>query len=196
MDDAGTEHERGWLRIEDGARQRGRRGQSPPRRREDVGGPRAARSSRRACQHAPPPLPDAHARPGAGGRPLHLAAHALPHLGAHRRRDGVRRGAHRPRRARALGLLDRVRPPLRLPARRHRARRGRAAGGARARRAHGRLARVDGPRRLRRRPAARRARRGHGRDPRRHRAPRRARRRRHGRASPSPPARRSRSRRA
>ena len=48
-------------------------------------------------------------------------------------------------------------------------------------RAHGRLARLDGSRRLRRRPAARRARRGHGRDPRRHRAPRRARRRRHGR---------------
>ncbi len=44
-------------------------------------------------------------------------------------------------------------------------------GRARARRAHRRLARVDGSRRLRRRPAARRGGRGDRRDPRRHRAP-------------------------
>ena len=50
-------------------------------------------------QHAPPPLPDAYASAGAGGRPLHLAAHALPDLGAHRRRDGVRGRPHRARRA-------------------------------------------------------------------------------------------------
>ena len=51
--------------------------------------------------------------------------------------------------------------------------RGRGAGGARARRAHRRLARLDGPRRLRRRPAARRARRGARRRARRDRAARR-----------------------
>ena len=71
----------------------------------------------RPRQHAPPPLPDPHARPGAGGRPLHVAARAVPGVVADRRRGGVRRGAHRPRRARALGLHDRVRPPLRVPAR-------------------------------------------------------------------------------
>ncbi len=39
-----------------------------------------------------------------------------PVWAAHRRRGGVRRRAHRPRRAGALRLHDRLRPPLRLPA--------------------------------------------------------------------------------
>ena len=112
------EHERGWLSIEGGLI-------------ADVGAgdaagcrPRtsAARSSRRARQHPSPPLPDPDARAGAGRRPLHVAAHALPGLGADRRGDGVRRRSNRPRRARALGLLDRLRPPLRLPAGRERPR--------------------------------------------------------------------------
>ena len=47
-----------------------------------------------------------------------MAEDALSRLGADRRRDGVRGRAHRARRARALGLLDGLRPPLRLPARR------------------------------------------------------------------------------
>ena len=53
-----------------------------------------------------------------------MAARALPGVGADRRRGRVRRRAHRPRRARAVGLLDRLRPPLRLPARPRRAGRG------------------------------------------------------------------------
>ena len=71
-------------------------------------------------------------------------------------------------------------------------RRGRGAGGARARRAHRRLARLDGPRRVRRRPPAGRARRGPRRRARRHRAPRR----RAARARAPARASRSRSRRA
>ena len=157
MDDAGTEHERGWLEVEDGLITRGRRRRRAGRR----GGPRRRGRHAGPRQHAPPPLPDADPRPGAAGRPLHLAEDALPDVGAHRRRDGVRRRAHRARRARALGLHDGLRPPLRLPARRLRARRGGDPRRARARRAHRRLARLDGPRRVRRRPAARQPRRGH-----------------------------------
>ena len=117
-----------------------------PRRRARR--PRRRGRHARARQHAPPPLPDADARAGAGGRPLHVAARALPGLGAHRRGVGVRGRAHRARRARAVGLHDRLRPPLRLPARDERARRGGGARGARARRPHRRLARLDGPRRV------------------------------------------------
>ena len=156
MDDAGTEHEHGWIRIEDGLVAEVGAGDAPdgrrgPGRRGRHAGPR---------QHPPPPLPDADARPRAAGRPLHVAEDALSDVGAHRRRDGVRRRARGPRRARALGLHDGLRPPLRLPARRLRARRGRDARRAGARRAHRRLARLDGPRRVGRRPAARLARRG------------------------------------
>ena len=122
MDDAGTEHERGWLRIEDGLIAEIGAGEAPDGRR----GSRRRGRHARPRQHAPPPLPDADARARAAGRPVHLAADAVSGLGAHRRRDGVRRGALRPRRARALGLHDRLRPSLRLPARRLRARRGRA----------------------------------------------------------------------
>ena len=43
---------------------------------------------------------------------------AVPRVGGDRRGGRVRRRAHRARRAGALGLLDRLRPPLRLPARR------------------------------------------------------------------------------
>ena len=174
MDDAGTEHRDGWVLV-DGRRRSPR--SAPARSRErgasaiDLGGAVVTPGPR---QHAPPPLPDAHAGAGAGGRPLHLAARALSRLGADRRRGRVRRGPHRARRARALGLHDRVRPPLRLPARPRGAHRGGGAGGARARRADRRLPRLDGPRRLRRRPAAGRARRGARRRPRRDRAPRRS----------------------
>ena len=52
------------------------------------------------------------------------------------------------------GCYDRLRPPLRLPARHERARGGGSAGGRRDRRAHRRLARVDGPRRVGGRVAA------------------------------------------
>ena len=173
MDDAGTEHPNGWILVEDGfvadvgatAEPRGRRARRP----------RGRRGHARARQHAPPPLPDAHARPGAGGDALRVARRALPDLGAHRRRGRVRGRPHRPRRADALGLLDRLRPPLRLPARPRGARRGRGAGGAGARLPDRRLARLDGPRRLGRRPPARRARRGDRRGARRHRAARRRR---------------------
>ena len=78
-DDAGTEHESGWLLVEDGVvaavgvgrRARGRRARRPRRRRRHAG-PR---------QHPPPPVPDAHACPRAGGRPLQLAPRALSRSG-------------------------------------------------------------------------------------------------------------------
>ena len=90
---------------------------------------------------------------------------------ARRRGGGVRRRADGAGRARPLRLLDRLRPPLRLPARARRPRRGRGPGGAGAGRAHRRVAWIDRPRQLRRRPSARRPRRGARRDRRRHRAP-------------------------
>ena len=101
-----------------GRRRRDRRGRVGRR-----AGRRPARRSRRSRrdagsrQHAPPPLPDPHARPGAGSRPFRMASRALSGLVADRRRGGVRRSPHGTRRARALRLLDRLRPPLRLPAR-------------------------------------------------------------------------------
>ena len=90
VDDAGTEHERRLAADRGRAGRRGRRGRRAgrrrrPRRRGRHAGPR---------QHAPPPLPDADARAGAAGRPVHVAEDALPDLGADRRRDGVRRRAH------------------------------------------------------------------------------------------------------
>ena len=115
----GSEHADGWVLVRDGLvaavggrRRAGVRGSARPGRRARHAGPR---------QHAPPPLPDAHARPRAGLDALRVARRAVPGVGRARRRGRVRRRAHRPRRARALGLLDRVRPPLRLPARTQRA---------------------------------------------------------------------------
>ncbi len=174
MDDARGEFEHGFVRIEDGLVAEVGAGE-PPGPAEDLGG---ARRHPRPRQHPPPPLPDADARPRAGRRPLHLAAHALPGLGADRRGDALRGRAHRSRRARALGLHDRLRPPLRLPARRSRPHRGRDPAARELGVRHRRLARLDGPRRLRRRPAAGQPGRGDRRGARRHRAPRRARRRR------------------
>ena len=78
MDDAGTEHERGWLRIEDGLS----RESAPATAPEDARGPRRRGRHAGARQHAPPPLPDAHARAGAAGRPVHVAEDAVPDLGA------------------------------------------------------------------------------------------------------------------
>ena len=152
-------------------RRRGRRGRG-------ARGRRAGRSRRRARhagprQHPPPPLPDAHACPGAAGDALRMAGRALSDLGRDRRGGGVRGRPNGARGADALRLHDRLRPPLRLPARPHMARRGGGPGRPRARVPHRRLARLDGPRRLRRRPAAGRARGGDRRGARRHGAPRR-----------------------
>ena len=130
--------------------------------------PRRSRRHSRPRQHAPPPLSGAHARAGAAGRPLHLAAGAVPRLGRDRRRGRVRGGANRPGRAGAVRLHDGLRPPLPLPARARRPDRGRGAGGGRGRAAARRVARLHGPRRLGRRAAARRDRRGDRRRARRH----------------------------
>ena len=159
MDDAGTEHERGWLRVEDGLVAEVGAGDAARARGEDL---RRRGRHARPRQHAPPPLPDAHARPGAGGRPLHLAADALPGLGA----ASTTRWSTPPR---APGSPSSRSPGCTTVFDHHyvfpRGVSGlveaelRAA--QRARRAHRRLARLDGPRRVRRRPAARLARRGH-----------------------------------
>ena len=154
------------------AARRGRPDRGGARRRgaSGSGGSRRCRGHPRLREHAPPPLPDSDARARAASRPLHMAEDALPGVGAHRRRAGVRGRPVRPRRARALGLLHRLRPSLCLPARSRRSRRGRDPRRTGARCAHRRVARLDGPRRVRRRSAARLARRGHRHDSRRHRA--------------------------
>ena len=87
MDDAGTEHADGWVLVEDGVVARvggGERAEADERSR-----PRRRGRHARPRQHAPPPLPDPHAGAGAGGRPLHVAADALPGLGAASTRSAV-----------------------------------------------------------------------------------------------------------
>ncbi len=172
MDDAGTEHDERLAPRRTARSATSAPGPNRPRRTR-----RPARRGRHAGprQHPPPPLPDADARASAAGRPLHVAARAVSGLVADRRRGGVRRRTHRPRGARAVRVHDGLRPPLRLPARSRGPDRGRGPGGARDRRADRRLARLDGSRRLGRRPPARRARRGARRRARRDRAPRRRR---------------------
>ena len=139
----------------------GGRGRGGPHRR-----PRPARHAR-PRQLPPPPLPVGHARARAGQHAVRVAAGALSGLVARRRRDRAGRRPRRAGRARALGLHDRVRPPLPLPARRRRPARGRDRGGARGRAALPPLPRLDGPRPQPGRAAARRGRRGPRRDPRR-----------------------------
>ena len=137
----------GWVLVEDGL-VAAVGGGEPPAADERVD---LARRRRHAGprQHAPPPLPDAHARPGAGGRPLHVAADALPGLGADRRRD-----ASTPPRAPASpsSRSPAARPSSTTTTSSRAASRGLVEAemqrGARARRAHRRLARLDGPRRV------------------------------------------------
>ena len=166
MDDSAAEHPGGWLLVRDGSIEAVGAGDGPAadetvdlQRRCRDAGPR---------QHAPSPLPDPHARAGAGGDAVRVARRALPGLGADRRGVGVRGGADRARGAGAVRLLDGVRPPLRLSAREDRPRRGRGAGSAGDRRPHRRVARLHGPRRVAGRTAAGLARRGDRRRARRH----------------------------
>ena len=132
----------------DGRRGRARR----PRRR--------ARHAR-ARQHAPPPLPDADAHPGAAGRPVHLAADALPGLGAASTPSrSTRRRARGWPSSRSSGCTTVFDHHYVFPRGREGLVEAEVAGGARARRAHRRVARLDGPRRVGRRPPAGRAGRG------------------------------------
>ena len=169
MDDAGSEHESGWILVEGSNIVAVGDGPEPEAaERVDLRQRGCDAGSR---QHASSPLPDPHAGAGAGGRPLHLAPGAVPRLVANRRGRRVRRGPHRDRRARAVGLHDGLRPPLRLPARARGPDRGRGAGGSRDRPPHRGVTRVDGSRHLRGRPPAGRPRRGARRRSRRDRAP-------------------------
>ncbi len=151
MDDAGTEHERGWLRIEDGLIAEVGAGDAPASA-EDLGGAVVTPGLVNTHHHLYQTLTRARAQEA----DLFTWLKTLYPIWA-RIDDEMEYAAARTRarRARALGLHDGLRPPLRLPARRLRARRGRAARRAGARRAHRRLARLDGSRRVRRRPAAR-----------------------------------------
>ena len=100
------------------ARRRGRRGRRARRAREDLGGAVVTPGLVNTHHHLYQTLTRARAQQA----DLFTWLKTLyPTLGAHRRRDGVRRRARRARRARALGLHDRLRPPLRVPARRLRA---------------------------------------------------------------------------
>jgi len=89
MDDAGTEHERGWLCVEDGRIAATGAG-DPPEPGDDLHG---AVVTPGFVNTPPPPLPDSHPRARGRRRPLHLAEDALPGVGADRRRDGVRPAA-------------------------------------------------------------------------------------------------------
>ncbi len=168
------------LRRDDGRRRDGvpRRLDPPGRRLRRVGrdgvaaARRALREPRRRArharpdQHAPPSLPDPHAHARPAGRPLHVAARALSALGTHRLPGRVRGGAVRAGRACAVGLLDGLRPPLRLPrAGWHRAPERGDHGRRGARDAPHRRARLHEPRRVEGRLTAGRARRGRRSDP-------------------------------
>ena len=175
MDDAGTEHERGWLRIEDGLISAVGAGE-PPEPGDDL---QRRRRHARLRQHPPSPLPEPHARSGAGRRPLHLAERRSTRSG----RGSMRRWSTRPRaRASPSSRSPAARPSSTTTTSSRAASPGWSRPRSRAAREIGaadrRLARVDGPRRVRRRPAARLAGRGDRRRPRRHRAARGARRRR------------------
>ena len=166
VDAAGTEHATATSSSRTTGSSRSARARRRERRRPAHRRPRLPRHAR-ARQLPPPPLPVGHARPRPAGDAVRVAGRAVSDLGAHRRRGRARRGARRAGRARALGLHDLDRPPLRLPARRGRPAGGRDRGGARARPPLPPVPRLDGPRRVRRRAAARRGRRGPRRDPRR-----------------------------
>ena len=76
MDDAGTEHESGWVLVDGSVVSEVGRARA--------GGGRGGRSQRRRGharprQHPPPPLPDAHAGAGTGRRSLHVAAELYPY---------------------------------------------------------------------------------------------------------------------
>ena len=178
---------------------RGRAGRRDRRRRRARGRRGSRRRGRHAGprQHAPPPLPDADARPGAAGRPLHLAEDALPDLGAHRRPDAVRRCASGDRRARAVRA---ARPSSTTTT----SSRAASPAWSRPRSARRRSSAFASSRRAARWTSASRtaaclptrSSRSIDDDPRRHRAPRRHSRTATGCGSPSRPARRSRSRHA
>ena len=138
------------------------------------GRPRRSGRHARPRQHPSPPVPDADARPGAGGNAVRVAARAVPRMGADRSGVRVCGRPDRARGARAVGLHDGLRPPLRVSARPVGALGGRGAGGTGARPADRRRSRVDGPRGLGRRTATGLPRRVDRRDPRRHGAARRA----------------------
>ena len=172
MDDSGAEYPDGWVLVRDGLV-------------EAVGGGRAARGGlgrrprrrgrhARARQHAPPPVPDAHARPGAGRDALRVARRALPGLGA----GSTPSPSTRPRGPGSPS--SRCQVAQRCSTTTTSSRAGGPGSGRRrcrrpgARRPDRRLARLDGPRRVARRPPARLAGRADRRHPRRHRAARRA----------------------
>ena len=168
MDDAGTEHADGWVLVEDATIASVGTGPEPVAdERIDLGGAVVTPGLVNTHHHLYQTLTRARAQQA----DLFTWLRELyPVWAEDRRRGGVRSRAHGARRAGALRLLDRLRPPLRLPARTARHLRGGGRGGARAGRSPRRVARLDGPRGLGRRPAARRARRGARRGARRDRA--------------------------
>ena len=90
----------------------------PGRAPQDGPADRRARLPRdaRPDQLPPPPLPVGHARARAERDAVRVAGRAVPDVGADRCADRARGGACGARRAAALGVHDRVRSSLRLPA--------------------------------------------------------------------------------
>ena len=114
VDGSGTEYADGHVVVTDGLDHRGgrRRGAARSARR-----PLCRRDGLpdhpRVRQHPPPPVPVDHPRAGRGRHPVRLADHAVPGVGADRRRSGERRGHRCPGLAGRDRLHHDHRPPLR-----------------------------------------------------------------------------------
>ena len=118
-DDAGTEHESGWLLVEDGVIAAVGSGDEPEAdERVDLGGAVVTPGLVNTHHHLYQTLTRARAQEA---DLFGWLRELYPVWARNRRRGRVRGRAHRARRARALRLHDRLRPPLRVPARPHRA---------------------------------------------------------------------------
>ena len=179
MDDAGTEHDGGWLLVADGL-DRGRSGAG--RRPEadetvDLAGALVTPGLVNTHHHLYQTLTRARAQEATLFEWLTELYPVWAGIDAEAEYAAARTGLAELALSGCTTVFDHH---YVFPRGEERARRGRGARGRGARRAHRRLARLDGPRRVRRRPAAGLARRGDRRDPRRHGAARRAARRRRG----------------
>ena len=132
MDDDGTELADGWFDVEDGFVTAVGAGEPPPGEREDLGGAVVTPGLANTHHHLYQTLTRARAQQA----DLFTWLRELYPV-----RAGIDAEAEY---AAACGLHDRLRPPLRLPARSRRAGRGRGRGCPAAGRAHRRLARIDG----------------------------------------------------
>ena len=157
MDDAGTEHADGWILVADGLVEAVGGGEPPV---PTSGSTSAARSSRPGLVNTHHHLYQTLTRARAQEADLFTWLQTLYPVWARLDEESVYAAARTGLAELALSGCTTVFDHHYLFPRGRRARRGGGARGARARRAHRRLARLDGSRRVGRRPAARLARRG------------------------------------